>query len=47
MIGFRHVDFRRQRRPPRGVVGFHERLTGMPTIGVQDGGRHRGIPPER
>jgi len=32
MIGFRQIHFRRQRRPSRGIAGFHERLTGMPTI---------------
>lgn len=35
MIGFRQIDFRCQRRPPRRVGGFHERFPGVPAICVQ------------
>ena len=47
MIRFHQIHFRRQDRPPARVSGFHERLTGITTIDVQDGDRDAGIPPER
>lgn len=43
MICFRQIHFDGERRPPRRIIGFHECLTGMPTIRVHDRGRHRGI----
>ena len=45
VIRFHQIHFRRQDRPPARISGFHERLTGIPAIGVQKKRGQIFVPP--